>query len=570
MGNNLSSTNTTSSMNDLSDIEKKKLLKDHDFSYILNYIATRYILTMDFQSLKNLQDPKYCDEMIILTSDIIKKYFNEREINYLQQKIEQGQQVNKLSKDKMLFFNKNNLSNIGVENNLKKNRMCIGIAKYYIKIAHIFSAIVMTVNPIYVYKDYNQIIKKSLLEKKDIPKGMDPKIEKMGICNARFELLNIGNNFLNKMNSRNSGNVKNTEYDEDGNVINGYNSDSAENNIGLKKKYCNINRKMNNSMKENLADEPGIPELMNLYYDKYDYEKGQYNGMTEETRKRFEEDLFLFFKHFTGIEDKIRSQNANKSPSLSDYEINEMISNEFDRQRITKFSDIKLKDYNSTFENICSNKSDGRTGDVFFDSRNRNANVGVGVGTGNMENDKNNRIKLDYTKQQEFLKKYAENLKKMLETINKEQEKLLNILNEIFVYIFDSDKKQIIVNPELTNESLDKIVLRTRESIIGLYLECESDYIDGLKLYQALIESQMFINEGSKVNNLSRERETLYRDSRDRDRDRDRGMYYNTMSRNPHRESYSSEMMSNGPFRYEYDMNSRRREPNYMNQDRMY
>lgn len=171
MGNNLSSTNTTSSMNDLSDIEKNKLLKDHDFSYILNYIATRYILTMDFQSLKNLQDPKYCDEMIILTSDIIKKYFNEREINYLQQKIEQGQQVNKLSKDKMLFFNKNNLSNIGVENNLKKNRMCIGIAKYYIKIAHIFSAIVMTVNPIYVYKDYNQIIKKSLLEKKISLKG---------------------------------------------------------------------------------------------------------------------------------------------------------------------------------------------------------------------------------------------------------------------------------------------------------------------------------------------------------------------------------------------------------------
>jgi len=573
MGNNLSSTNTTSSMNDLSDIEKKKLLKDHDFSYILNYIATRYILTMDFQSLKNLQDPKYCDEMIILTSDIIKKYFNEREINYLQQKIEQGQQVNKLTKDKMLFFNKNNLSNIGVENNLKKNRMCIGIAKYYIKIAHIFSAIVMTVNPIYVYKDYNQIIKKSLLEKKDIPKGMDPKIEKMGICNARFELLNIGNNFLNKMNSRNSGNVKNTEYDEDGNVINGYNSDSAENNMGLKKKYCNINRKMNNSIKENLADEPGIPELMNLYYDKYDYEKGQYNGMTEETRKRFEEDLFLFFKHFTGIEDKIRSQNANKSPSLSDYEINEMMSNEFDRQRITKFSDIKLKDYNSTFENICSNKSDGRAGDVFFDSRNRNinrnsyneayndsnknTNVGVGVGSGNMENDKNNRIKLDYTKQQEFLKKYAENLKKMLETINKEQEKLLNILNEIFVYIFDSDKKQIIVNPELTNESLDKIVLRTRESIIGLYLECESDYIDGLKLYQALIESQMFINEGSKVNNLSRERETLY----------------NPMSRIPQRESssshsYSPEMTSNVPFRYEYDMDSRRREPNYMNQRR--
>ena len=357
MGNNLSSTNQTttsplSSMDDLSDIEKKKILKDHDFSYILNYIATRYILTMDFQSLKNLQDPKYCDEMIILTSDIIKKYYNEREVEFLQQKIEQGQQTNKLSKDKILYFNKNYLSNTDVDNGMRKNRICIGIAKFYIKIAHIFSAIVMTVNPIYVYKDnYNQTIKKSLMEKKDIPKGSEPKIEKMGICNARFELLNIGNNFLNKMNFGN--NIKNEEYDEDGNVITGNNPNSIENNINLKKKYCNINKKLSsNTSKENLSDEPGIPELMNLYYDKYDYEKGEYNNMSDESRKRFMDDLFLFYKHFTGIEDAIKK----KYPDLDEKKMNQLILDEFNNQGIKKFSDIKLKDYGSTFENICFNK----------------------------------------------------------------------------------------------------------------------------------------------------------------------------------------------------------------------
>jgi hypothetical protein len=125
----------------------------------------------------------------------------------------------------------------------------------------------------------------------------------------------------------------------------------------------------------------------------------------------------------------------------------------------------------------------------------------------------NNNNNLDNTKQHDFLKKYAENLRKMLDTINVEQEKLLNVLNEIFVYVFDSNKKQIIINPELTNESLDKIVIKTREAIIGLYLQCESDYIDGLKLYQALIESQMFVNEGSKTNNLYKERERLYNPS---------------------------------------------------------
>jgi len=513
MGNNLSSTNQPntsplSSMDDLSDVEKKKLLKDHDFAYILNYIATRYILTMDFYSLKNLQNPKYCDEMILLTSDIMKKYFNEREIEYLQQKIEQGQQINKLSREKVIFFNKNNLSNTGIDNGIKKNRMCIGIAKFYIKIAHIFSAIVMTVNPIYVYKENNQTVKKSLLEKKDIPSGSEPKIEKMGICNARFELLNIGNNFLNKMNF---GNTKNVEYDEDGNVITSNNEDSAEKNIKLKKTYCNINKKINNTAKENLSDEPGIPELMNLYYDKYDYEKGEYNGMSDESRDRFTDDLFLFYKHFTGIEYKIKSQNANKTPGITDKEINELILQEFNKEGIKKFSDIKLKDYSSTFENICSDRSN-----EYSNYKKSNNQSGIAVANNVQDQNKDNtntNTKLDNAKQQEFLKKYAENLRKMLDTINIEQEKLLNILNEIFVYVFDSNKKQIIINPELTNELLDNIVIKTREAIIGLYLQCESDYIDGLKLYQALIESQMFINEGSKVNNLSNERERLYNPS---------------------------------------------------------
>jgi hypothetical protein len=547
MGNNLSSTNTTSSdipMNDLSEAEKKKLLQDHDFTYILNYIATRYILTMDFQSLKNLQDPKYCDEMILLTSDIIKKYFNEREIEYLQQKIELGQQINKLTKEKVMFFNKNDLSNKGLDSGMKKNRMCIGIAKFYIKIAHIFSAIVMTVNPIYVYKDNNnQTVKKSLLEKKDIPKGSEPKIEKMGICNARFELLNIGNNYLNKMNT---SNIKNDTYDEDGNIVSSNSQNNSEVNINLKKKYCNINKKINNTMKENLSDEPGIPELMNLYYDKYDYEKGEYNSMTDESRERFTDDLFLFYKHFTGIEDTIKKQN----PDLDEKQRNQLVLDEFNRQGIKKFSDIKLKDYNATFENICSNKSGGQVDASIFDPVNKTSSNmldNTRVNNSKIDNINNNTINnnnnLDNTKQHDFLKKYAENLRKMLDTINVEQEKLLNVLNEIFVYVFDSNKKQIIINPELTNESLDKIVIKTREAIIGLYLQCESDYIDGLKLYQALIESQMFVNEGSKTNNLYKERERLYNPSSSQPRQQYQSKY-SSYSQPPPQQQYQSKYSS--------------------------
>ena len=59
-------TNTNSNNNE----NTKVLLEDE-----IDYIATHYILTMNFQSLRNLYKEKYCDRLIILTSEIINKYF---------------------------------------------------------------------------------------------------------------------------------------------------------------------------------------------------------------------------------------------------------------------------------------------------------------------------------------------------------------------------------------------------------------------------------------------------------------------------------------------------------------
>jgi len=42
----------------------------------LDFIATYYILTMNFQSLRQLNDKKYCTDLVVLTSDIINRYFS--------------------------------------------------------------------------------------------------------------------------------------------------------------------------------------------------------------------------------------------------------------------------------------------------------------------------------------------------------------------------------------------------------------------------------------------------------------------------------------------------------------
>ncbi len=144
--------------------------KFNNFYDIVDNIATYYILTMDFTSMRKLSEKDYCNKLVVLTSDIIDRYFNDKEVVYLAQRVKDGKEINEMKTEKVRFLNKDNLDNLDISNDvqktIKKKRICIGIAKYYVKIAHIFAAIVMTINPVYTYKDTNgETVKKTLMEK---------------------------------------------------------------------------------------------------------------------------------------------------------------------------------------------------------------------------------------------------------------------------------------------------------------------------------------------------------------------------------------------------------------------
>ena len=85
------------------DEDNNSELKPKSISQILDYIATYYILTMDFKSLRKLYDKEYCDKLVILTSDIVQRYFTDIEITYLAQRIKNGVEVNELDKDKVIY-----------------------------------------------------------------------------------------------------------------------------------------------------------------------------------------------------------------------------------------------------------------------------------------------------------------------------------------------------------------------------------------------------------------------------------------------------------------------------------
>ena len=203
-----------------------------------------------------------------------------------------------------------------------------------------------------------------------------------------------------------------------------------------------------------LADEPGIPELEELYYDdNYDFNTGKFIGMSEKTKQIFESDLQIFYNIFTG--------KSTMPPEIK------------------KFGDIKLRDYH---------KMDECTGtDPLFKRKYK----------GPLSN--------------KLFSDYATNLKNMIQTANKNQNALLQIINQIFVYAIDSQtgKKQIRISPTLTETKLQEIVVETRALIIKLYLSCEMDYVNGLKMYEAILEQKILETSQNQINNLNKISEKL-------------------------------------------------------------
>jgi len=394
----------------------------HKFDDAIDYIASKYILTADFQSLRKLSEKEYCEKLVVLTSDIIDRYFNHQEVLYLEQRVKNGEEINDMTKKKVYFLNKDQFNDLDVsqdkQKSIKKKRVCIGIAKFYVKIAHIFSAILMTINPVYLYKDQatGKTVRKSIYDKHQIPTSVKTKM-KWNLCDNRIDALKRGQDYQ--------------KIDDSGD-------------IQVNPDFCSMNSDMNS-----LIDEPGIKELQELYYDKYDYATGKFVGMKPETASQYKNDLKVFYTAFTG--------NKVMPPE------------------ITKFSDIKL--------NLHGREKGCQGADAPFKKSYR----------GSL---KKGSASLFY--------QYAMNIKEMILNTNENQNVLLSIVFQIFHFVVDpySGEKKVRINPELTEEGLNKLTEKTRRLIMELYVHCEEDYVKGLKLFEAIVEMKILETTQKQLSEL--------------------------------------------------------------------
>jgi hypothetical protein len=97
------------------DMPKQKTL-----SSTIDYLAANYILTSNFQDLKNLTDPQYCKNLVILTSDVIQRYLTQQDIEFLKQRMEGSIEKNEMTTEKIAYFNKENLGKMDIKSDLRK------------------------------------------------------------------------------------------------------------------------------------------------------------------------------------------------------------------------------------------------------------------------------------------------------------------------------------------------------------------------------------------------------------------------------------------------------------------
>ena len=114
----------------------------------INQYAADLILRSSFRDMKMLMRKEECDKLVILTSKVIDQNFRKADISVMQGKIDQGQPANK----SVEFIKETELRRESGKRQEEKARLCDGLARYYVKIAHLFAAISQTVDPTYVYK----------------------------------------------------------------------------------------------------------------------------------------------------------------------------------------------------------------------------------------------------------------------------------------------------------------------------------------------------------------------------------------------------------------------------------
>ena len=403
---------------------KNDITHDRLFN-LVNEVASNYIFSSSFYDLREASSAEYCSKLTILTKDIIEKSLKQRNISALHSKLYPNSNSNK---EPVFFINKSTLDRVNKDTNSKQT-LCKQIAKFYIKIYHVFIAIINVIQPswhsntsssnqdILPYKKFYDKARKDISIRDNYTR------KDKGFCVTQL---------LTLLGQDNLANIFTMESDKEFNV-----------NINkLCKKYRDRNR---SSSKMDTIQEsiPGFNELKRLYNDIYDPNKGDFTSMSTTMKAKYKQDVIDFYTTFT---------NNTTQDAI--------------RNNIQDFSDIKVSDLTNA---ICSEK---------FKDRYDNSDKSVLINT----------IDPSFKLFAKHLKKmYLDS-----EKYKKELMEIIKQLFVKYRNNDSSDSRfSYLINPQLTYPDLEKFSQEAQKIIIQLYLSCQQNFKKGITLYKDLIGAQV-------------------------------------------------------------------------------
>ena len=122
---------------------------ENDTTTLIEYIdkiASNYILQQSNLDMLRFTDKEYYDNMIILTSYILKNKLSSIDISLLKERVLNGNNTN--NNNHMIHYtNENKLREITFQNEKKKQKALLLISKFYVKIMTLFSGITAIIDP---------------------------------------------------------------------------------------------------------------------------------------------------------------------------------------------------------------------------------------------------------------------------------------------------------------------------------------------------------------------------------------------------------------------------------------
>jgi hypothetical protein len=433
-------------------------------------IATKFILTKDFTRVKDLTTDGACSELVVMTSDLIAKYLDDATIEYMTQHLgSDGQVTDKTTQERLLFFNRTAAQGespaMGVQDRTRKTRMCVGIAQFYVRIFNLFAAITTTVNPQLAWTDKSTGRRKvvSMLDKASIPAGADARPTSSTICGSRISALF-------------------------GTDVSGANS--APGVITIRPGICSLNEKSGN-VHPSLYDEPGMPELAQLYNDRYNYSTGKFDKRSSAAEAAYLADVQAMYKVFMGV------TTANPA--------------------IRSFKDILLRQY--WRDPLCDKRAEPQkkptapggagsvqinlplpTGLLLQQSQMGGASA-PGVGAYRQTYTGSSKVAV--------YANYAKHIASMMTEAAAAEDELLGVLRQVFIGGTDTSGGYVTINPALTHDTLDAIIIDTRAKISRLYAGCELNFQKGIQLLEAVVEYQFAETAQNRTKDLKKQLDSL-------------------------------------------------------------